>query len=73
MASSFSSGLSPRFEIVAETQWLINTPEVTSTPTNSNTGDGTYLLTQMPSQFGGGVESRGALVPVANMEFQFSF
>ncbi len=60
-------------KLIAEAQWLINTPEVTSTPANSISGDGTYLITQMPSQFGGGVESRGSLVPVGNMEFQFSF
>jgi len=60
-------------KLVAEAQWLFNTPEVTSGLNNSTTGDGTYLLTQMPSQFGGGVESRSGLVPVGNMEFQFSF
>jgi hypothetical protein len=60
-------------KLIAEAQWLFNTPEATSTPANSTTGDGTYLLTQMPSQFGGGVETRGAFVPIGNMEFQFSF
>ncbi len=60
-------------KIVAETQFLIQAPEVTSTPANSTSGDGTYLITQMPSQFGGGVESRGAFVPIGNMEMQFSF
>jgi hypothetical protein len=60
-------------KLIAEAQWLFNTPEVTSTPANATTGDGTYLLTQMPSQFGGGVESRGSFIPVGNMEFQFSF
>ncbi len=60
-------------KLIAEAQWLFNTPEVTSTPANSTTGDGTYLITQMPSQFGGGVETRGAFVPIGNMEFQFQF
>jgi hypothetical protein len=60
-------------KIIAETQFLFNTPEVTSTPANSTTGDGTYLISQMPSQFGGGVESRGSFVPIGNMELQFSF
>jgi hypothetical protein len=60
-------------KIVAETQFLFNTPEVTSTPANSTSGDGTYLLTQMPSQFGGGVESRASFIPIGNMELQFSF
>jgi hypothetical protein len=58
-------------KLVAETQFLFNTPEVSSTPANSTTGDGTYLITQMPSQFGGGVESRAGIVPIGNMEFQF--
>jgi hypothetical protein len=60
-------------KLIAEAQWLFNTPEATSTPANATTGDGTYLIAQMPSQFGGGVESRGGFVPIGNMEFQFQF
>ncbi len=68
-------------KLVAEAQWLINEPEATSnvhaTPgsnTYSATGDGTYLLTQMPSQFAAAnVSSSGSIIPVGNMEFQFSF
>lgn len=68
-------------KLVAEAQWLINEPECTTsvngtkgTDGYSASGDGTYLLTQMPSQFGGGhVQNSGAIIPVGNMEFQFQF
>jgi hypothetical protein len=68
-------------KIVAEAQWLINEPEATSnahaTPGANNysaSGDGTYLLTQMPSQMGGAnVSTSSSIIPVGNMEFQFSF
>jgi hypothetical protein len=68
-------------KLIAEAQWLINEPEATSnghdqpgSKTYSATGDGTYLLTQMPSQFAGAnVSTSSAIIPVGNMEFQFSF
>jgi len=68
-------------KLIAEAQWLINEPEATSNVhaavganNYSATGDGTYLLTQMPSQMGGAnVTTSSAIIPVGNMEFQFSF
>ena len=68
-------------KLVAEAQWLINEPEATSnshatpgTAGYSASGDGTYLLTQMPSQFAAAnVSTSGSIIPVGNMMLQLQF
>jgi hypothetical protein len=68
-------------KLVAEAQWLINEPEATSnskanpgTSGYSASGDGTYLLTQMPSQFAAAnVSTSGSIIPIGNMMLQLQF